>query len=68
MKKTVTTPDGRVLFQMDLSDLGPITPHERDMVRNAAQRPIECDDDCPPLSAEMMERGKQIIAARSRIS
>ncbi len=68
MRKTITTPDGQSIVQMDLSDLGPITQHERDMIRNAGKLPVECDEDCPPLSQEMLEKARKIIAARPRIS
>lgn len=66
MKETIKTQDGRSITRIDLSDLTPITQREREMVREAAARPIVYDDDCPPLSPAMLEEAEKMIAARAR--
>ena len=40
MKETIVTRDGHTITRMDLSDLGPITQMERDMIQEAAKRPV----------------------------
>jgi len=64
MKETITTKDGHTITRMELSDLGPITQRERDMIRKAAMRPVVYDEDCPPLSPAMREKAEQMIASR----
>jgi len=64
MKETITTNDGRRITRMDLSDLGPITPREREMIRAAARKPIEYDEDCPPLSPAMIAEAERQIGAK----
>ena len=49
MKETITTTDGRTITRMELSDLGPITQREQDMIREASKRPVVYDEDCLPL-------------------
>lgn len=66
MKETIITRDGHTITRMELSDLGPITQRERDMIHEAAKRPIVYDEDCPPLSPAMLEKAEQMIAARAK--
>lgn len=66
MKETITTKDGHAITRMELSDLGPITQRERDMIREAAKRPVVYDEDCPPLSPAMREKAEQMIASRAK--
>ena len=66
MKQTIITEDGRSITRMDLSDLRPLTQRERDMIREAAARPIVYDEDCPPLSPAMLEEAEKMIATRSK--
>lgn len=63
MKETIII-DGRRITRMDLSDLGPITEKEKDMIREAALRPVEYDEDCPPLSPAMIAEAERLIGAR----
>ena len=64
MKETITTTDGRTITRIELSDLGPITQREQDMIREASKRPVVYDEDCPPLSPAMREKAEQMIASR----
>ncbi|MBR1561429.1 MAG: hypothetical protein IJ646_14440 [Clostridia bacterium] len=66
MKETIITSDGRTITRMELSDIGPITQRERDMIREARKRPVVYDEDCPPLSPAMLEEAERMIAARAR--
>ena len=68
MRETIIDKEGRKITRMDISDLGPITQQERDMIRDARQRKVEYDEDCPPLSRKMLEEVERQIAARARIS
>lgn len=63
MKETVII-NGRKVTRMNLSDLGPITQQEREMIIEAAQRPVEYDEDCPPMSAAMIAEAERLISAR----
>ena len=64
MKETIIAKDGRRITRMDLSDLGSLTPREREMIRAAARRPIEYDADCPPLSPAMIAEAERQIGAK----
>jgi len=66
MKETIATRDRHAITRMDLSDLGPITQMERDMIQEAAKRPIAYDEDCPPLTPAMPEQAEKMIALRTR--
>ena len=66
MKETITTTDGRTITRMELSDLGPITQREQDMIREASKRPVVYDEDCPPLTPAMLEKAEQMIASRAK--
>ena len=68
MKQTFVNEDGRTITRMDLADLGPLSPRQREMVREAAQRPVEYDEDCPPLSPAMREAAERMIAATASTS
>ena len=66
MKETITTKDGHMITRMELSDLGPVTQRERDMIREAAKRHVVYDEDCPPLSPAMLDKAEQMIASRAK--
>ena len=66
MKENIVTRDGHTITRMDLSDLGPITQMERDMIQEAAKRPVVYDEDSPPLTPAMLEQAEKLIAARAR--
>ena len=63
MKETIII-EGHRITRMDLSDLGPITEQEKEMIREAAKRPVEYDEDCPPLSPAMIAEVKRRIGAK----
>ena len=63
MKETLII-DGRRITRMDLSDLGPITEKEKEMIKEASLRPAEYDEDCPPLSPAMISEVERLIGAR----
>lgn len=63
MKETINI-NGRKITRMNLSDLGPVTQQEREMIKEASQRPVEYDEDCPPMSAAMMVEAERLIGAR----
>lgn len=63
MKETINI-NGRKITRMNLSDLGPITQQEREMIKEASRRPVEYDEDCPPMSAAMMAEAERLIGAR----
>lgn len=66
MKESYVTRDGRHMTRIELSDLKPITQLEKDMIREAAKRPVEFDEDCPPLSPAMLEEAERMIAAKAQ--
>ena len=66
MREKIITDDGHIITRLELSDLGPMTEQERDMLREVRQRPIEFDEDCPPLSAAMLREAEKMIANRAR--
>ena len=66
MKETIITKDGNTITRMELSDLGPVTQRERDMIREAARHPVVYDEDCPPLTPAMLEQAEKMIASRAR--
>ena len=37
---------------------------EKEMIREAAKRPVEYDEDCPPLSPAMIAEVKRRIGAK----
>ena len=66
MKETIITNDGHVITRMELSDLGPMTQQERELLRQAKNRPIEFDEDCPPLSPALLREAEKMIASRTK--
>ncbi|MGX8705767.1 MAG: hypothetical protein ACSW8J_04220 [bacterium] len=66
MRETIITDDGHVITRMELNDLEPMTQREKDMLREAKARPIEFDEDCPPLSPAMLKEAERMISANAR--
>ena len=66
MKESIITRDGQSITRIELSDLGSLTQRDKDMIREAAARPVSYDDDCPPLSPAMREEAEKMIAARAK--
>ena len=45
-----------MVISINSEELGQITEEDKVMLRDAEKRPLCYDEDCPPLTAEEMER------------
>ena len=64
MKRETINEFGETVITMTLGDLEPLTDADRKMLRSAAARPVTFDEDCPPMSEEMIAQMEQDISEK----
>ncbi len=54
-----------MIVSIDANNIPPLSEEEKKMIREAAEKPIEFDDDCPELSDEEL---RKFVRATDRIT
>ena len=67
MKKKMKNEFGEQVVTMTLDDIEPLTEKDILMIKAAKKKPVVYDEDCPPMTDEMLNQMKEEIKERKDI-